>query len=97
VGELEGRGIGYVLTVACDHSVLAGGDAYPAEVMATRVPARAWKCVSAGTGAKGHRHYDWAFIRLDDSDPPHGDQPAAQHWLLVRRNRKTGARAYCRC
>jgi SRSO17 transposase len=89
--ELEARGIGYVLTVACDHPVLAGGDTYPADVLAARVPARAWQCVSAGRGAKGHRHYDWAFLRLDD-----GEQ-AAQHWLLVRRNHKTGELAYYRC
>jgi hypothetical protein len=52
--------------------------------------------VSAGKGAKGHRHYDWAFIRLDDGDPAHGDQ-AAQRWLLVRRNQQTGELAFYRC
>ena len=41
--------------------------------------------VSAGRGAKGHRLYDWAFIRLDNRDPHPGGQ-AGQHWLLVRRN-----------
>jgi DDE superfamily endonuclease len=29
--ELEARGIGYVLVVACDHSVVAGGDTYRAD------------------------------------------------------------------
>jgi hypothetical protein len=52
--------------------------------VAARVPARAWQCVSAGKGAKGHRHDDWAFIRLDDGEPAPGG-PAAQRWLLVRR------------
>src|SRR5215218_10695699 len=72
--ELEARGIGYVLTVACDHRVVAGGDTYRADALGRRVPARAWQCVSAGKGAKGHRLYDWAFICLDDATLP----PAAR-------------------
>ena len=72
---LEARGIGYVLAVACDHPVVAGGDPYRADVLVRRVPARAWQCISAGQGAKGHRYYDWAFVRLDAGDP-------GQRWLL---------------
>jgi SRSO17 transposase len=89
--ELERRGIGYVLAVACDHRVVAAGDAYRADALLRRVPARAWQCVSAGRGAKGHRLYDWAFIRLDH------DEQVAKHWLLVRRNRTTGELAFYRC
>jgi SRSO17 transposase len=94
--ELQARGIGYVLVVACDHSVVAGGDTYRADALGRRVPARAWQCVSAGRGAKGHRYYDWAFIRLDDGDPSPGGQ-AGQRWLLIRRNRKTGELAFYHC
>jgi SRSO17 transposase len=94
--ELEARGMGYVLTVACDHSVVAGGDTYRADVLLRRVPARAWQCVSAGKGAKGHRYYDWAFIRLDHSDPSPGG-PAGQRWLLIRRNRTTRKLAFYHC
>jgi SRSO17 transposase len=54
-------------------------------------PSRPWQCISAGRGAKGHRHYDWAFLRLDN-----GEQ-LAQHWLLVRRNQRTGELAFYRC
>jgi hypothetical protein len=43
-----------------------------------------------------HRLYDWAFIRLDRDDSAPGDQ-AGQHWLLVRRNHKTGELAFYRC
>jgi SRSO17 transposase len=46
--ELEGRGIGYVLAVACDHPVVAGGAPHRADALLRRVPARAWQCVSAG-------------------------------------------------
>ncbi len=91
--RLEARGIGYVLAVACDHPVLAGGKAWRADALRKRVPARAWQCVSAGPGAKGHRYYDWAFLRLD---PEPGDQ-AGQRWLLLRRSRTTGELAFYRC
>jgi SRSO17 transposase len=94
--ELERRGVGYVLAVACDYPVVAAGDTYRADALLRRVPARAWQCVSAGHGAKGHRLYDWAFIRLDDRAPSPGGQ-AGQHWLLVRRNRRTGELAFYRC
>ena len=90
---LEARSIGYVLAVACDHPVQAGGKAWRADALRKRVPARAWQCVSAGRGAKGHRYYDWAFIRLDPSDPARG----GQHWLMIRRNRSSGELAYYRC
>jgi hypothetical protein len=94
--ELERRGIGYVLAVACDHRVVAAGDSYRADALLRRVPARAWQWVSAGKGAKGHCLSDWAFIRLDDRVPDPGGQ-AGQRWLLVRRNPKTGELAFYRC
>jgi SRSO17 transposase len=93
---LEARGIGYVVAVACDHRVLAAGDTYRVDALLRRVPARAWQCVSAGKGAKGHRLHDWAFVRLDDRDPEHGGQ-AGQYWLLLRRNRKTRELAFYHC
>jgi SRSO17 transposase len=89
--ELETRGIGYVLAVACDHPVRAGGATQRADALLRQVPARAWQQISAGRGAKGHRHYDWAFLRLDD-----GEQ-AGQHWLMLRRNQRTGELAFYRC
>jgi SRSO17 transposase len=94
--ELEASGLGYVVAVACDHRVLAAGDSYRADALCRRVPARAWQCVSAGRGAKGHRYYDWAFIRLDHGDPSPGGQ-AGRRWLLVRRNRKTRELAFYHC
>jgi hypothetical protein len=92
---LEASGIGYVLAVACDHSVVAAGGTWRADGLAARVPARAWQGISAGKGAKGHRYYDWAFIRLD----PGGRDPSdsGQRWLLVRRSRATGELAFYHC
>jgi SRSO17 transposase len=76
--ELEARGIGYVLAVACDHPVRAGGASHRADALLKRIPARAWQQVSCGRGAKGHRYYDWAFLRLDHHGPAPGCQ-AGQH------------------
>jgi SRSO17 transposase len=50
--ELETRRIAYVLAVACDHPVRAGGATQRADALLRCVPARAWQCVSAGKGAK---------------------------------------------
>jgi SRSO17 transposase len=98
--ELERRGLGYVLAVACDHPVRAGGATHPADTLLTRIPARAWQQISCGKGAKGHRCYDWAFIRLDHrhshGGPTPEDQPD-QHWLMIRRNQRTGELAFYRC
>jgi SRSO17 transposase len=94
--ELEARGLGYVLAVACDHRVQAAGDTWGADALLKRVPARAWQCISAGQGAKGHRYYDWAFIRLDDNAGDRGND-MGQRWLLVRRNRTTGELAFYHC
>jgi SRSO17 transposase len=89
--QLQARGVGHVLAVACDHRVPTGAGTQRADALARRVPARAWQRISAGRGAKGHRWYDWAFIQLDNAG---GDGHA---WLLVRRNPKTRELAFYRC
>ena len=94
--ELEARQIGYVLAVACDHRVRVAGTTQRADALLRRVPARAWQQVSCGKGAKGHRLYDWAFVRLDhDGSAPDGQ--AGKRWLMVRRNHTTGELAFYRC
>jgi SRSO17 transposase len=80
-GELEARQIGYVLAVACHHPVRFGGATHRADALLGHVPARAWQCISAGAGAKGHRLYDWAFLCLDHDRPAPADQ-AGRHWLM---------------
>jgi SRSO17 transposase len=94
---LQARGIGYVLAVACDDHMPFGGATHRADSLLTQVPARAWQQVSCGRGAKGYRLYDWAFVRLDDDHGPAPTEQAGQHWLMVRRNRKTGELAFYRC
>ncbi|GAA3924041.1 hypothetical protein Aau02nite_22250 [Amorphoplanes auranticolor] len=90
---LRGLRLGYVLTVACSHRVPTGLGVQRADRIADSLPKRAWQRMSAGTGAKGFRYYDWAFVTL-----PHTvDQHAGHHWLLIRRNRTTGELAFYRC
>ena len=60
-------------------------------MLALRLPRQAWQPVSAGAGAKGHRIYDWALVEIPNR------QQLGHRWLLIRRNRRTGERAYYRC
>lgn len=87
---LEERGIGYVLAVACSHEVTTQAGKFRADALAKKIPRRAWQKLSAGTGAKGYRYYDWAVIDLA------GPRPGSRQ-LLIRRNRGTGELAYYRC
>ncbi len=58
--------------------------------LAAALPDIAWQCLSAGSGTKGERLYDWARVRL--ARPA---APAWAHWLLIRRSRsKPGECAY---
>jgi SRSO17 transposase len=95
--ELEARQIGYVLAVGCDHRVGFGGTTQRADALLRQVPARAWQQISCGTGAKGDRLYQWAFLRLDHHDQAAACGQAGTHWLLIRRNHKTGELAFYRC
>jgi SRSO17 transposase len=88
--DLEERGIGYVLAVACSHRFTTGLRTSRADQLARRLPRAAWQRYSAGPGAKGHRYYDWAWLATDPCAPGH-------RWLLIRRNRHTAELAYYRC
>jgi SRSO17 transposase len=92
--QLHRLGLGYVLAVAKNHPIITGTGilAQPAIDIAQRVPARAWHWMSAGPGTKGERWYDWAIIKA--TDPAAGT--SGHHWLLIRRNRKTGELAFYR-
>jgi hypothetical protein len=87
---LSGRRAGrYVLAVSRDHRVPAGaGRALRADVLAARLPKRAWQRLLAG--AKGHRYYHWAWISIAGSAP-------GCRWLLVRRHPRNGELAFYRC
>jgi SRSO17 transposase len=82
-------GLGYVLAVSCTHRVPAwpgGKRRLRADHIAAALPARCWHRVSAGTGSKGPRWYDWAWASAH--------QPG--HTLLIRRG-SGGELAFYRC
>jgi len=82
-------GLGYVLAVSCDHRIPAfpgGRRRLRADQIAAALPAGCWQRVSAGTGSKGPRWYEWAWASAH--------QPG--HSLLIRRG-STGELAFYRC
>jgi SRSO17 transposase len=94
-GELEERGVGYVLAVACSHHVTTAAGKLRADAIASTLPRRAWQRLSAGAGSNGPRFYDWAWISIDTATT--ATKGPGQRWLLIRRNNHTGELAYHRC
>jgi SRSO17 transposase len=81
--------LGYVLAVSCDHRIPAfpgGKRRLRADQAAAALPVRCWQRISAGTGSKGPRWYDWAWVCAY--------QPG--HSLLIRRG-SDGTLAFYRC
>jgi SRSO17 transposase len=50
---LEGRGIAYVLAVACAHVLATPAGGRRADALAAKLPKRAWQRMSCGDGAVG--------------------------------------------
>ena len=82
---LEERGVPHALAVKSSEPLWALTERGPAQVaaaeLAAALPARAWRRLSAGDGAKGPRLYDWARVPLR----PLGE-PGKGYWLLARRS-----------
>jgi SRSO17 transposase len=93
--DLVRRGVGYVLAVAKDHRIITGIGVRKAIDLAVRLPPAAWQRLSAGSGAKGHRLYEWALIDTTDPAADPGTGPNC-HWLLIRRNLRTRELAFYR-
>jgi SRSO17 transposase len=82
-------GLGYVLAVSCTHRIPAwpgGKRRLRADRIAAALPAGCWHRVSAGTGSKGPRWYDWAWVSAHQRG----------HSLLIRRG-SDGTLAFYRC
>jgi SRSO17 transposase len=84
---LEQRKQPFVLAIRSNEKLWAMLDGrlgqHAASRLAARLPAQAWRRLSAGAGSKGERVYDWARLGLTRLQ-----QPPWDHWLLVRRSRK---------
>jgi SRSO17 transposase len=105
VGEIEMAlrrvGKGYVLGVSGAHQfnswvgkpLLAG----TAEGIAEELDPEAWQRLSAGTGTKGERFYDWAYCELADLEAAQYNGALSGLWtrgLLLRRSLTDGELAF---
>jgi SRSO17 transposase len=93
---MEDHDLAYVLAVKATQPLWAHGEQGPAEVAARELvaglPARAWRRLSAGAGAKGPRVYDWAGVEL-----VRPGWPGRGFWLLARRRLSDGELAFYAC
>jgi SRSO17 transposase len=90
---LEEQGLAHVLAVNCNQSLVSGLFCFErADQLAARLPAGAWRHLSAGQGAKGERLYAWARVAIRPLR-----EPGRGHWLLVRRSLADGELAYYVC
>jgi SRSO17 transposase len=71
----------FVLAVSGKEAVWLDTHQRQIKVILTELPVDGWERLSAGTGSKGLRWYDWR--RLELSEPPERDW---KRWLLVRRS-----------
>ena len=93
---LEDRDLAYVLAVKATQPLWAqagqGPTEVPAHKLVARLPARAWRRLSAGDGAKGPRVYDWARVALTRPG-----WSGRGFWLLARRRLSDGELAFYAC
>jgi SRSO17 transposase len=76
---LEERDVAHVLAVNCNQSLVSGLFCFErADQLAARIPAGAWRHLSAGQGTKGERIYAWARVAIRPLR-----EPGRGHWLLV--------------
>jgi SRSO17 transposase len=105
VGEIEmmlrRQAKGYVLGVNATHpfSSWIGKPAVAgtAEAIAEDLAPSAWQRLSAGSGTKGERLYDWAYCELADLGPDDYGATWTGLWtrgLLIRHSLADGERAY---
>src|SRR5215472_16244374 len=59
-GWLEAQHLAHVLGVSGNHYVWVDWQQRPVAVVAQRLPRQAWQRLSAGSGSKGRRWFDWA-------------------------------------
>jgi len=73
----------YVLAVASNCTVTIDFEQHKVNELLKSVAPNAWQTISAGSGSKGQRYYQWTR-RVINSDSPDG----WERWLLIRRNIK---------
>ena len=98
---LRRAGKGYVLGITSAHHCASWQHnrrlVETAKDIADALPASAWKRLSAGSGTKGPRLYDWAFRKLGDVDASEYAEERTGLWtrgLLIRRTIADGEMAF---
>jgi SRSO17 transposase len=98
---IRGLGMGYVMAVKHDHTVVLGPHTTTARKAVRLIGDGGWQRVRTGTGTKGVRSYDWAMLAITGDDTPHDQDRAGDQdgyaVLLVRRHRYTRKLSYYRC
>ncbi len=106
VGDIEmalrRAGKGYVLGAKSNDTFYSWGKpsavASTAKEIADRLPLSAWKRLSAGSGTKGERLHDWAYVELADlAGGDYNEAQGGQVWtrgLLIRRKIVDGDLAF---
>ncbi len=94
-------GKGYVLGVAATSQFSSWGETPPvagtAAEIADQLDPSSWRRLSAGSGAKGERLFDWAYLELADLEAAEYNETLSGLWtrgLLIRRNIADGALAF---
>lgn len=83
---LEDRSQPFVLEVACNEPLWWQSFQYTrADEIAAALPDDAWQTLSAGSGSKGERWYDWALTPLTRLQPTE-EARRWGHYLLIRRS-----------
>src|SRR5919202_201097 len=98
---LRRAGKAYVLGVNSNSQFNSWGTKPPIAGTATEIASTldpsAWCRLSAGTGAKGERLFDWAYLELADLEAAESTQSLSGLWtrgLLIRRNIVDGDLAF---
>lgn len=72
----------YVVAVASNQCVWVGLTPYRVKTLAAQVPAKAWRRLTVGAGAKGPRRFEWAALPINHPYDPR----RWQRWVLFRRS-----------
>ncbi|UFP97008.1 IS701 family transposase [Gloeobacter morelensis MG652769] len=78
---LKSQGKSYVLAVTAQQRLWLEGEQQRVDDIATCLPPAVWRRLSAGSGSKGERLYDWAYMTYS-----HIDGSEWQKGLLIRRS-----------
>jgi SRSO17 transposase len=81
---LEEQNLAHVLGVSGNHFVWIGWHQQKVSTVAAQFPAEAWQRLSAGSGSKGPRWYEWATVETNSMIE------GWARWLLVRRSVEEG-------